>query len=120
MPYWHPLVKEATMMLIPVSIRHAAGPSRRPLAACWWPARWPSRLSSGEAPPTKSRTADLMSCADLHQGLRPLCGKLRIKISALVVHHDKGREVLHCNTPDSFHAQLWILEHLDFLDAMLR
>src|SRR5712691_2268109 len=29
-------------------------------------------------------------------------------------------EILHFNTPDSFHAQLWILKYLDLLDAMLR
>src|SRR5262245_60848407 len=62
----------------------------------------------------------LVSCADLHQRLRPLRSKLRIKILALMIHHNKSWEILHCNTPDSFHAQFWILQHFDLLDAMLR
>src|SRR5262245_22471787 len=72
-------------------------------------------LSSGKIPPTKSCTAALVSCADLHQGLRSLRGKFRIKILALMVHHNKGWEIIHFNTPDSFHTQLWILKHFDLL-----
>ena len=57
--------------------------------------------------------------ADLHQGLRSLCSEFGVKILALVVHHNKGWKILHFDPPDSFHAQLWILQYLDLLDAML-
>ena len=42
------------------------------------------------------------------------------KIVALVVDDDEGREILHLDLPHGFHAELWVLEHLDLLDAVLR
>src|SRR5262252_5120290 len=99
--------------------QHQACPQARDVALRR-PAKLPSRLSYNEAPPTKSHIAALVSCADLYQGLRPLRGQFRIKILALMVHHNKGWEILHFNTPDSFHAELRILQYLNLLDAMLR
>src|SRR5262245_38625862 len=73
-----------------------AGPSHCRLVTCWRPARLPSRPISGEAPLTQLRIAALVSCADLHEGLRPLRGKFRITILALMVHHNKGWEIFYC------------------------
>lgn len=44
------------------SIRHVRRPKTPPSGSHWWPEKLPSRLSSGEAPPTKSRTAALGGC----------------------------------------------------------
>src|SRR5512141_736344 len=42
------------------------------------------------------------------------------EIVALVVHQDVGREVLHLDEPDGFHAQLREVEALDLADVLLR
>src|SRR5205814_5801571 len=61
----------------------------------------------------------LASRTDVHQGLWPPGSQLRVKILALVVHHYERREILHLNTPDGFHAQLWIFDDVHLFDAML-
>ncbi len=42
------------------------------------------------------------------------------EVIALVVDHDKGREVFDLDLPDGFHAELGIFQNLDLLDAILR
>src|ERR1035437_1412182 len=43
-----------------------------------------------------------------------------VEIIALVVDEDERREILHLNLPHRLHAKLGILNHLDFLDVLLR
>src|SRR6516225_2521919 len=42
------------------------------------------------------------------------------EIISLVVDDDEGGEVLHFDPPDRLHAELGVLDRLDFLDAVLR
>jgi hypothetical protein len=41
------------------------------------------------------------------------------EIIALIINDDKSWKILYFNFPDCFHAQLWVLEYLDFADAVL-
>ena len=41
------------------------------------------------------------------------------EVIALVIDEDECWEVLNLNLPDSFHAELWVLNTLDALDAAL-
>src|SRR5262249_51450961 len=61
----------------------------------------------------------LASRTDVHQGLRALARQLGVKILPFVVHHNKGGEILHLNTPDGLHAQLWVLDDVHLFDAVL-
>ena len=45
--------------------------------------------------------------------------KVGEEVVALVIDHDKGREVLDLNLPNGLHAQLRVLQNLDLADAVL-
>ena len=42
------------------------------------------------------------------------------KVVPLVINHNKRREIFDLDFPDRFHAKLWIFQHLDMFDAVLR